>query len=391
MINKGVFRVNDFFAVEITTKNNIPNEIYFKILKVTTGEYFAYEHPIPTSSPLEYLSTFLPTAKIEQKDDIIIINNPAMFINIELYKELLAKAQPPLFFVDLPNLVGIEINNNNNCINNTHGGPEDENELKQQISQINSNFIQMQNTFTQQIAQMNENFQLQIKSINKQVNQMMSSMNEKLELSITQNNFQSLEISKQIEKISSNSSLLSPSNNVNESSSSIIQLSENLSWNSEKFSTNLEMSEENQKITKIKGGWGWNAAAKSLQPTNFFTVRLVVPQSGYFLVGFTPKRFFNVNSSNYAYSGWYLAIWDGNLWSQNGDQGRVYFNQNLLTMTRGNSPLEISAMVDKLEGTIRFWVNGKGRKIAYRNVPNVPLFAAVELLEQNSSVLFVNN
>eukprot|EP01118_Nematostelium_gracile_P019901 TRINITY_DN9431_c0_g2_i1.p1 TRINITY_DN9431_c0_g2~~TRINITY_DN9431_c0_g2_i1.p1 ORF type:complete len:102 (+),score=28.95 TRINITY_DN9431_c0_g2_i1:92-397(+) len=93
------------------------------------------------------------------------------------------------------------------------------------------------------------------------------------------------------------------------------------------------------------------------------------------MIGFAPQSA-HLNNRNFDKRGWYLNSYTGNLYSQNGDLGRAYYEEEV---EEGHV---VQVNHNRQENTISFIINGVDKGVAYKNVPaDIPLYPCVEMAE----------
>ena len=99
------------------------------------------------------------------------------------------------------------------------------------------------------------------------------------------------------------------------------------------------------------------------------------------MIGFAPKNTFQVNALNYNRSGWYINSYNGNLYSQAGDNRALYGKVIVV-----NDIVEVSYNANAK--TISFKVNQSEFQNAFQNVTG-DLYPALDLWGQGASLEIV--
>eukprot|EP00298_Acanthocystis_sp_HF-20_P017135 c21673_g1_i7.p1 GENE.c21673_g1_i7~~c21673_g1_i7.p1 ORF type:complete len:106 (+),score=35.18 c21673_g1_i7:1-318(+) len=100
------------------------------------------------------------------------------------------------------------------------------------------------------------------------------------------------------------------------------------------------------------------------------------------MIGLAPKEHFQISGNyNFRTCGWYLYCGNGNLYSQNRDEGREYHGSGL----KVGQIIEVK--YDKENERISYVVDGVNCGVAYENINNekLDLFAAFDRMEPNES------
>jgi SPRY domain len=96
-------------------------------------------------------------------------------------------------------------------------------------------------------------------------------------------------------------------------------------------------------------------------------------------IGFAPSKFFDVSKQNYDSCGWYLWLYDGTLFSQNGDRNRAYNSRCIAGDT-------ITCIYNASTCEISFEKNGVSLGVAFTNVKGEDIAPAVELRNEGDSI-----
>ena len=154
-----------------------------------------------------------------------------------------------------------------------------------------------------------------------------------------------------------------------------------LIWDPTKKSDNATYSENGLKVTKTSGDKKWNCGVIGNVKVDKYSVKIEKRENGCINIGFTTGEVWEPNGENYRENGWFLAT-KGKLFGIGGIISKVYTDQlqenDIVTVIR--------------DGTaIRFAINGIDKGIAFENVPNEPLYPALDLYDLNNSLSIVPN
>jgi hypothetical protein len=91
------------------------------------------------------------------------------------------------------------------------------------------------------------------------------------------------------------------------------------------------------------------------------------------MIGLAPREGFQKNRLNSMSCGWFIHVLSGRLFSQD--------HANFQAYGKGRIPVGsiVTAIHDTHQHTIEFQVNGTSLGIAFRNIPHVNLYAAVDI------------
>jgi SPRY domain len=102
------------------------------------------------------------------------------------------------------------------------------------------------------------------------------------------------------------------------------------------------------------------------------------------MVGFAPSKLFDVSKSNHSSCGWYLSLYSGYLFSQNGDNGKAYSSRCQAVDT-------VTCVYNASTSEISFEKNGVSLGVAFTNVNGEDIAPAVELVHAGDSItLFID-
>jgi len=161
-----------------------------------------------------------------------------------------------------------------------------------------------------------------------------------------------------------------------------------LMWDENRKPTYCIYSNSNLTVTKTGPGF-WNCGVIGSVAVDTFTVRIdmekTIGYGGGVMIGFTTRDIWNMNDNNSDNNGWFIAIYDGNIFGIGlGGKTAPYSSKiihgDYITVIReGNS--------------IRFKKNKIDLGIcpSFTDIPNQPLFPAVEMAAKNASVTIINN
>jgi SPRY domain len=96
-------------------------------------------------------------------------------------------------------------------------------------------------------------------------------------------------------------------------------------------------------------------------------------------IGFAPSKLFDLSKSNYSSCGWYLSLFSGTLYAQNGDHARTYS----IGCKVGDT---IACVYNASTSEISFEKNGAFLGVAYTNVNGEDIAPAVELSNVGDSI-----
>jgi hypothetical protein len=139
------------------------------------------------------------------------------------------------------------------------------------------------------------------------------------------------------------------------------------SWDPKFSGDSLTLGYNNRSVSLQSGG-GFNGVQSS-KPCSRYSVQVVQGTSIY--LGFAPRLGFQKNKVNFDSCGWFLFVFDGKLWSQDGTYNKAYST----AIPEGRI---VTAIHDKSYNTIEFHVDGNSLGIAFTNVPDIELFAAAD-------------
>ena len=156
-----------------------------------------------------------------------------------------------------------------------------------------------------------------------------------------------------------------------------------LIWDPTKKSDNATYSENGLKVTKTSGDFDWNCGVIGNVKVDKYSVKIEkkLPRGG-IGIGFTAGKVWKPNGENCKENGWFIAARNGTLYGIGGFENKAYTNEiienDIVTVIRDGT-------------TIRFAINGIDKGIAYENVPNEPLYPALDLGDLNVSLSIVPN
>jgi SPRY domain len=101
-------------------------------------------------------------------------------------------------------------------------------------------------------------------------------------------------------------------------------------------------------------------------------------------IGFAPSKLFDVSTSNFISCGWYLYLYSGSLYSQNGDYEKAYCSGCKVGDT-------ITCIYDSYTRQITFEKNGVSLGVAFTNVNGEDIAPAVELYHKRDSITFLSS
>ncbi|KAL9655567.1 hypothetical protein ABK040_002234 [Willaertia magna] len=151
---------------------------------------------------------------------------------------------------------------------------------------------------------------------------------------------------------------------------------------------NAQLSCDNTRVKKINGGNNWNCGVMGSTNCYHYKIKIIQTTSNTnFMMGFAYKSKFKPNSSNYSSCGWYLYCNNGTLYSEKGDSGKSYTNQNMKSV----NGMIIEAIYDPDKKTISFKVNNVDCGIAFIGVENLSndLSPAFDLNDQGFEFEFI--
>ena len=124
--------------------------------------------------------------------------------------------------------------------------------------------------------------------------------------------------------------------------------------------------------TKVESYGIWNAGVLGSTPAKSYQLQVINRgSSGYIMVGLSPKENFLPDGQNFNQCGYYLNIYNGNIYSQDRSNVRPYH-----TSISNNSIIEIIYKNQE----ISFSVNNKNLGVAFHNV-NGNLYPAVDFYD----------
>jgi SPRY domain len=131
-------------------------------------------------------------------------------------------------------------------------------------------------------------------------------------------------------------------------------------------------------VTKTAGNntWGgiiWDGSMHK------YTITVNSSQGMTIMVGFAPSKLFDVSKINYSSCGWYLSLYSGTLFSQNGDRYKPY-------SSRCKVGDIIACIYDSSSSEISFEKNGVSLGVAYTDVNGEDIAPAVELYHVGDSI-----
>jgi SPRY domain len=133
------------------------------------------------------------------------------------------------------------------------------------------------------------------------------------------------------------------------------------------------------KVTKTSAsdkfkGFVWDPAILK------YTVLIDAAQQMNIFVGFAPSKRFDVAKDNYTSCGWYLHLFSGLLYSQDGDRYKPYTTECKVGET-------IMCIYNNASGKISFEKNGVSLGVAFTDVKGEDIAPAVELWYRGTSVI----
>eukprot|EP01118_Nematostelium_gracile_P008937 TRINITY_DN2990_c0_g1_i1.p1 TRINITY_DN2990_c0_g1~~TRINITY_DN2990_c0_g1_i1.p1 ORF type:complete len:311 (-),score=61.58 TRINITY_DN2990_c0_g1_i1:29-961(-) len=148
-----------------------------------------------------------------------------------------------------------------------------------------------------------------------------------------------------------------------------------LEWDTQSKGEKILLSNQNRSARKMEDTRS-NQIVVGTRAVLSFKVKLSMRVNGRVLVGMAPKsEKLDLNNGNSTKCGWYLWLYDGCLYSQDGDQfGRKYARpvaENKIVQVHYN----------EINGTISFTIDGKDHGVAFSNIPPTILYPCVELSE----------
>ena len=130
---------------------------------------------------------------------------------------------------------------------------------------------------------------------------------------------------------------------------------------------------------KSGNGAAWNGIIGN-KAVDRYTVKIDNRVSGNIMIGFSTGVTWNPNGSNYSSNGWFIYALNGTLYGRD-LSGAAYStainNGDHITVIREGA-------------SIRFEKNNISLGVCFTDVPNHPLFPAVDLYDMNTVVTLVN-
>jgi SPRY domain len=103
-----------------------------------------------------------------------------------------------------------------------------------------------------------------------------------------------------------------------------------------------------------------------------YSVKIDASYDMYIYIGFAPSKLFDVSAINFRSCGWYLFLYNGRLYSQNGDYRKAYSSKCEVGDT-------ITCIYNSSSSEISFEKNGASLGVAFTNVNGEDIAPGVEL------------
>lgn len=159
-----------------------------------------------------------------------------------------------------------------------------------------------------------------------------------------------------------------------------IELQDPLVWDVIKKPDNCTFTSDRTAKKSANGG-AWNCGIIGNKAVDRYTVKIDSRASGNIMIGFSAGVTWNPNGSNYASNGWFIYAYNGKLYGGNLSDAAYSSeinNGDHITVIREGA-------------SIRFEKNNINLGTSsFTNVPNHPLFPAVDLFDENIVISLVN-